>query len=177
MKNTTNNSPEFSDKFVCKKCDYMCCKKGDFNKHLQSKKHNTTNTTKIQPILTYTCLCGKVYNHRASLYNHKKGCSYEDNTPCEDIPNTTDTTTNPLIIENMFAMFTQMMTQNHEFMANVICKVQGITNNHNINTTTNNHFNINLFLNDQCKDAMNLTDFVKNIHCQIQDLEYTGKDG
>ncbi len=79
MKITTINSPKFSKTFVCEKCDYTCCKKGDFNKHLQSIKHNTTNTPELQ--LAYTCECGKVYNHRASLYNHKKKCAVVQNPP------------------------------------------------------------------------------------------------
>ena len=75
MKNTTNYSSTIPPKFICEKCDYVCCKKGDFNKHLQSIKHNTTNTTNIQQEFSYSCECGKMYTHRASLYNHKKTCS------------------------------------------------------------------------------------------------------
>jgi hypothetical protein len=85
MKNTTIttiNSPKLSKLFVCEKCDYTCCKKCDFNKHLQSIKHNTTNTPELQ--LAYTCECGKVYNHRASLYNHKKKCTVVQNPPKEE---------------------------------------------------------------------------------------------
>ena len=179
MKNTTINSPKFSNKFMCEKCDYICCKKGDFNKHLQSKKHNTTNTTKIQPLSTYPCLCGKMYNHRASLYNHKKTCSYEDNKPAEDTQtNTTDTITNPIIIEKMFAIFTQLVTQNQDFMTNVIGKVQGITNNNTNNShNTNNQFNINMFLNEHCKNAMNISDFIRSLPITAQDYENTKDHG
>jgi hypothetical protein len=88
MKNTTINSPKFSNGFVCEKCHYICSKKGDYNKHLRSIKHNTTNTTKIQPSkLDHLCECGKLYNHRASLYNHKKKCSF---IPIIDEPSPTE---------------------------------------------------------------------------------------
>jgi len=180
MKNTTTNSSKFSDKFVCEKCHYKCCKKGDFNKHLQSKKHNTTNTTNIQPIVTHICLCGKVYNHRASLYNHKKKCDYDENKQSNNMVSTTDMN-NPVLLEKMFAMFTQMVTQNQDFMTNVIGKVQGITNNtmNNTmnNTTNNNQFNIQMFLNEHCKNAMNLSDFIKSLPLTVQQYENTKDKG
>ena len=71
MKNTTIYSPKIPPKFICENCDYSCYKKGDFNKHLRSIKHNTTNTTQRQQQI-HQCECGKVYSHRASLFNHQK---------------------------------------------------------------------------------------------------------
>ena len=94
-------------KFICDKCDYSCSKKGDFNKHLRSKKHNTTNTTAIQQQLSYTCECGKVYNHRASLYNHKKKCTHTE--PAEE--EETTTSKDPLSEQPMFL---QMIIQYFE---------------------------------------------------------------
>ena len=69
MENTTNITSKNIKKFHCEKCDFRCFKKGDFNRHLNSKKHNTTNTTKIQPKILHHCECGKKYAHRASLFN------------------------------------------------------------------------------------------------------------
>ena len=77
-KNTTEILKKSLKEFYCKKCDYKCARKSDFNKHLKSKKHNTTNTTKIQPNILHSCECGKSYNHRASLFNHKKSCTYTE---------------------------------------------------------------------------------------------------
>jgi hypothetical protein len=78
MNNTTENSHKIRKRFYCEKCNYTCSKKNDFGKHLQSKKHNTTTTTKIQQasMQVYECICGKQYNHRASLWNHKNTCSF-----------------------------------------------------------------------------------------------------
>ena len=53
----------------CEKCDFRCFKKGDFDRHLKSKKHNTTNATKIQQNILHYCECGKKYTHRASLFS------------------------------------------------------------------------------------------------------------
>ena len=77
-KNTTEILKKTLKEFHCVKCDYVCSRKSDFNKHLKSKKHNTTNTTKIQPNVLHSCGCGKSYNHRASLFNHKKSCTYTE---------------------------------------------------------------------------------------------------
>ena len=74
-KNTTEILQKSLRKFYCKKCDYECSRKSDFNKHFKSKKHNTT---KIQPNILHSCGCGKSYNHRASLFNHKKSCTYRE---------------------------------------------------------------------------------------------------
>jgi hypothetical protein len=82
IKKTTDDSSKISAKFVCEKCHYICSRKGDYNKHLRSVKHNTTNTTNIQQH-DYSCECGKIYNHRASLYNHKKSCTYTP-PPCPE---------------------------------------------------------------------------------------------
>ena len=79
MENTTILHQKYIKKFICEKCDFSCCKKGDFTRHLQSKKHNTTNTTKIQPKKPqFRCKCGKLYIHRASLHNHQKVCEVEN---------------------------------------------------------------------------------------------------
>jgi len=121
-----------------------------------------------------------VYNHRASLYNHKKKCDYDENKQSNNMVSTTDMN-NPVLLEKMFAMFTQMVTQNQDFMTNVIGKVQGITNNtmNNTmnNTTNNNQFNIQMFLNEHCKNAMNLSDFIKSLPLTVQQYENTKDKG
>ena len=68
-KNTTKILRNSLHDFVCKKCDYTWSRKSDFNKHLKSKKHNTTNATKIQPKILHHCECGKKYAYRASLFS------------------------------------------------------------------------------------------------------------
>ena len=96
MNYTTKNSSKTSTSFVCETCHYKCSRKGDFNKHLRSVKHNITNTTNIQH--TYSCDCGKIYNHRASLYNHKKACTYTPPPTEENIPSTTEPSCAELLV-------------------------------------------------------------------------------
>ena len=68
-RNTTKILKNSHNEFYCEICDYTCSRKGDFKKHINSKKHNTTNTTKIQPKILHHCECGKKYAHRASIFS------------------------------------------------------------------------------------------------------------
>jgi hypothetical protein len=64
-------------KFVCSTCDYNCCKKGDWNRHILTDKHNSLNNPKLMSsnhIKTYKCSCGKEYKHMSTLCAHKKKC-------------------------------------------------------------------------------------------------------
>jgi hypothetical protein len=183
MKNTTVCSSAIPPKFVCKKCDYTCCKKGDFNKHLQSIKHNTTNTTNIQQEFSYSCECGKMYTHRASLYNHKKTCSLKNNYTIE-----TDNIDNPADHSDKDQLILMLIKQNSELIKetvdfkNIMMKVlengtHNTTNNTNNTNSHNKAFNLNFFLNETCKDAMNIMDFVDSIKLQLSDLEKVGELG
>jgi hypothetical protein len=184
MKNTTENSPKIPPKFICEKCDYICCKKGDFNKHLQSIKHNTTNTTNIQQEFSYSCECGKGYNHRASLYNHKKTCTLKNNSTIEtdNIDNSVDHSDKDQLILMLIKQNSELIKETSDFKS-IMMKVleNGTTqNSHNTTTNTNSHnkaFNLNFFLNETCKDAMNITEFVESIKLQLSDLEKVGELG
>jgi hypothetical protein len=185
MKNTTENSPKIPPKFICEKCDYICCKKGDFNKHLHSIKHNTTNTTNIQQEFSFSCECGKGYNHRASLYNHKKTCTLKNNSNIEtdNINNTVDHSDKDQLILMLIKQNSELIKETSDFKSMMMKVLENGTNNttHTTNTThTNSHnkaFNLNFFLNETCKDAMNIMDFVESIKFQLSDLESVGEKG
>lgn len=171
-------SPKISYFFICENCDYKCCKQSEYNKHISTNKHKILqNPTLDTTPKVYLCKCGKKYKHSSTLYTHKKMCAYKENIVIENTPITTTDATNPIIIEKMFAMFTQMMTQNQDFMTNVIGKVQGITNNTNSHNTNNNQFNIQMFLNEHCKNAMNISDFIKSLPLTAQHYENTKDNG
>jgi hypothetical protein len=184
MKNTTINSPQILPKFICEKCDYMCCKKGDFNKHLHSIKHNTTNTTNIQQEFSYSCECGKMYTHRASLYNHKKTCSLkiQSTIETENINNLTDLSDKDQLILMLIKQNSELIKETADFKNMMMKVIENGTHNTTNNTTnmTNSHnkaFNLNFFLNETCKDAMNIMDFVDSIKLQLSDLEKVGELG
>ena len=169
--------------YECKFCDFICSKKSNWNIHLTTRKHHIRTTlNEIEPNHAkkcpklFTCDCGKGYPARNSLWYHKKKCSFvqkdTEEEPKEDTSVHTGGINNPEIVEKMFVMFTQMMTQNQEFMTTVIGKV-GNTNCNN----TNNQFNINMFLNDHCKDAMNIKDFINSLPITTQMYDDINKKG
>ena len=179
-----------NSKYYCEVCDYNCCKKYNWDKHLTTSKHfkatksNEPATEKWQKVASkmFCCEnCGKEYNDRTGLWKHKKKCDYDENKQSNNTVSTTDMN-NPVLLEKMFAMFTQMVTQNQDFMTNVIGKVQGNntmnnTMNNTNNTTNNNQFNIQMFLNEHCKNAMNLSDFIKSLPLTVQQYENTKDKG
>ena len=181
-------SSKIPNKFACIHCDYTTSSNKDYNKHLSTRKHiyrttlnnleqenpkNPKNPNK-SPI-TFKCECGKEYIARNSLWYHKQKCPFVLFVPStQQHQHTNSNTDNSELVEKMFTMFTQMMTHNQDFMQNVIGKVQGInTNSHNNNT----QFNINMFLNEQCKNAMNIGDFIKSLPITAQDYENTKDKG
>ena len=181
MKNTTKNSSKIPPKFICEKCDYKCCKKGDFNKHLHSIKHNTTDTTNLQQEFLFSCECGKVYNHRASLYNHKKKCNVIIVTDSNAESLDKDKLIIMLINQNAELIketseFKNIMLEQQTMMMKVI-ENGTHNNNNNTNNSHNKAFNLNFFLNETCKDAMNIMDFVDSIKLQLSDLEQVGELG
>ena len=121
----------------------------------------------------HTCLCGKEYQYRQSLSMHKKKCTFDK------IP----TTNSAKEIVFTPQMFYDLLNQNNELTKQVIelSKEKTITTNNtncnNTNNNNNNKFNLNLFLNETCKDAMNMSDFLNQLQLTIKDLDITGQDG
>ena len=200
MNNTTIFSQEIPIKFYCEKCDYKCISKGDFNKHIQSKKHNTPNTTNIQPKNSqiHKCSCGKEYEYRASLFNHKKKCVLL--TPPQEKQQLDVSTSSvhsvDIIIQTQTNLILELVKQNQEFkdlliqqsnqmmeqnktMADVAKNSQGNNSNNTMsnNNSHNKTFNLQFFLNETCKDAMNMKDFIKSLEMSLPELEKMGEMG
>jgi hypothetical protein len=184
----TQNSPKLAKIFHCECCDYKCSKESDYKKHLATAKHmNTYNdlqNTSEKSSKVYLCnICNKEYIFRQSLYNHKKKCI--SNTEKEQIPEddmTNIKTLTNLIIE-LVKSNTDLQKQNHEFQEKMLelCKNSNTTINNNTNTKTKNShnktFNMQIFLNEHCKDAMNIKDFADSFKLEISDFEKVGHLG
>jgi len=153
------------------------------NKHLLTAKHKmarNTYTTRDEQILS--CECGKIYKHRQSLYNHKKRCNVpmhiETTNAADQFSETSKTDlssmVHTLIKENQ--EFKQLMVDQSKQIMELSSLPRTITNN---NTTNNNNqkFNLNFFLNTTCKDAMNMSDFIRNMEVQMSELENIGHRG
>ena len=173
--------PKIPTLFECEKCDYRCCSKKDFSKHLDTRKHLSTNNTnptshKIQKM--YTCkTCNNEYKHQSSLCKHSKNCQPKP----EHQPKLTQqqSVSDITALTNLMMEFIKNSTDVQKQVIE-LCKT-GIKNNNTINTnnTVNNNqkFNINVFLNEQCKDAMNLSDFINSIEVSHEDLENNAQLG
>ena len=185
--NSTEIKPFLSMKYYCEKCDYGTCKKSNYNNHCKSQKHNfnilTTNSTAVKQILSsakYHCdICNKNYTDRSGLWKHKKIC----NTKNENKETEENGYYEGINIKDKDALVLHLLKQNSELQKSLIeiSKDKSITNNTNNtncnNTTNNKTFNLQLFLNETCKDALNITDFVSSIKLSLEDLENTGRKG
>ena len=161
--------------FSCLFCHYDTSRKSSYDKHILTSKHKrltsvnkilTENCKKVAESCIYTChKCDKEYKSRVGLWKHSKICNLE-NTKTEKVE--------PTDKELMMAL----IKDNNE-LRNMMMKVLENGTTHN-NTTTNSHnkaFNLNFFLNETCKDAMNIMDFVDSIKLQLSDLERVGELG
>ena len=179
------NSPDFVQNFFCEICDYKCCKHSDFTKHKNTLKHKlATNGTKMVPKTRqnspheeyFFCECGKKYKYKQGLYRHLKNCKLINKiVEKED--------SNNIVNSDLKTMVVQLINHNSE-MKNIIMKQQeqiselipkiGHTTN---NTTNKNKFNINLFLNEKCKDALSLDKFIERVEVSMKNLLTTRDKG
>ena len=170
---TTILVPLSSNLFICKMCDYTTSRKSQYERHISTSKHiNTTNATNLvqKSSKLFICECGNQYKHHSSLWNHKKKCNYEKQVEKEIVTNDKDN------------LITLLLTQNKELMDLVKSGMINNTtnsNNNNNNTTNNDNkiFNLQFFLNETCKDAMNINEFVSSIKVNLEELENTGRQG
>ena len=180
----TEKSPKISAKFCCDNCNYKCSKLSEYNKHISTTKHKILqNPTHVNNnIDAYNCLCGKSYKHSSTLYAHKKKCIIANNSGNEEnfIITPTEFSEKELIMM-IVKQNTELIKENSEFK-NMMLEVlkNGITNNNTNISNTNSHnkaFNLNFFLNETCKNAMNITEFADSIKLQLSDFENVGDVG
>jgi len=174
-------TPKNPKKFECEKCTFISCNKKDYTRHLSTAKHkNRTelNTfTPKNPKNIFCCeLCDKTFSARNSLWYHKKKCNVDNqhvnpiNKDIDDKTNSTD------------AML-QLIKQNQEFKELIVEQNKQLIEIAQKPTTTNNtinnnqKFNLQVFLNEQCKDAINMSDFLANMTLDMEDLTETGRLG
>jgi hypothetical protein len=181
----SKNSQKLFKKFICQKCDYNTCRKSDYNKHLVTDKHeNNTNASKMlennndkssKVVIKFTCSCGKAYHHDSSYYRHKKKCTNQDNIQeSNKIFELTNDTIINILKQN--SEFQQMLLEQNKTIIE-LSKNNSITNNTIHTNSHNKSFNLQFFLNETCKNAMNITDFVDSLQLQLSDLEKVGEIG
>lgn len=168
-----NNRDINSDinKYYCNVCDYRCSKQSEWNRHILRKKHKNQvkgdsfcKDINININKAFECECGNQYKHRQSLQNHKKKCIQNQNE--ENVIN------NELIIELIQANkdLKQLLVDQNNKIMEIVKDGKQVTNN-------TNTFNLNFFLNEQCKNAINIMDFISSLPLQLNDLEETARLG
>ena len=202
-----------TSRFECKMCNYSCTRKSSILQHYDTDKHKIKIKTAPNNASSNACACGKAFELRSSLFNHKKTCKASDTSSSsmsltvveneiaivakktQDIADKNEElmdlkTMVQMLLNDRNTMFDkshEMMTKNQEVLREMtqqnkqlIQTIQEMTpkiGNGNIITTNNTQFNLNMFLNTECKDAIKLSDFVKTLKITLQDLEYTKTKG
>jgi hypothetical protein len=185
-------TPKNAEKFICELCYFKCCKESDWERHLLTRKHKkndkmmtmddifTPKNAEVSKI--YRCYCGKEYSYRQGLWKHKKHClKHKD---CENKfkkESQSDLKILTNLVLDVVKQNQELVTQNSE-LTNKIVDIYKVGQNTNsiTNSNINSHnktFNLNVFLNETCKDAMNITDFVDSLKLQLSDLESVGRLG
>jgi hypothetical protein len=179
----TKIMPKKSENYSCKKCHFECCKLSNYNAHILTRKHKiltNTDTEHAKNAEIFNCDCGKEYKHRQSLFKHKKICTQVKIEETDIGKNITPELIIEIIKQNqeLQKQNNEIQKQNNEIQKQMMEVIKNGTNN-TINTNSNNKtkFNLNFFLNETCKDAMNITDFVSSLKLQLSDLENVGKNG
>jgi hypothetical protein len=165
-------------KYYCQWCDFKCFQKCDWDRHIVRPKHlfnkdgSNLEVKKLEK--NFFCDCNKKFKTSSGLWKHKQKCSYTDIQSIDGIN-----------IKDKDALVLHLLKQNSDLQNKIIdmASKSNITNNNNntnnTNTTNidNKTFNLQFFLNETCKDAMNITDFVSSIKLSLEDLENTGRQG
>ena len=170
----TEKTQKNSINYECKNCNFNTCKQNDYKRHLLTAKHKRLQNNDKSGVENkkYICECGREYKYRQGLYNHRKTCKGEKK----------ETT----IIENVDykSMFFEIIKKNNEFQDLLMKQSQQISElipkvgNNNNNTINNkNKFNINVFLNEKCKDALSLDEFIDKIEVSMKNLLTTKEKG
>ena len=171
-------------KFMCEICDFKSYNKKDYLRHIDTPKHQMlTNANKKTPKnpTSYVCSCGKEYKHKSTLSRHKSICNLDKSNYSDitDNNNEDKELINKLIDENQNInktkdkMIKTLVNANQDLTNKIVeLAKEPKTVNNTINNNTNN-MTINVFLNEKCKDAINLVDFIKNMNITWDDTTQT----
>ena len=174
----TFNKQNSVSKFYCKFCDYGTCKKSNFNTHLISGKHLEKTSSNFKPKLSNSLLCNicnQEYKSKSGLWKHKKICGDKKEMESSNVELNKELFFDFLKNNQEFQkeLFMDMQKQMFDFMKNNVTTNTINSNNNN----SNNTFNLQFFLNETCKNAMNIMEFVDSIKLQLSDLESVGQLG
>jgi hypothetical protein len=187
------------EKYFCEKCNFICSYKSDFTRHCTTRKHleltqltNSLTDKTIEHVTNHICShCGKEYTSRVGLWKHTKVCKRPEQDICIASPD--DYVGNNEPIQNYIMKLVEhnmlLVEQNQDFKQTLVdqsnkimelAQHQNTTINNNTtnnNKTINTQFNLNVFLQEKCKDALNMSEFLETLQINPQSVEYTGTHG
>ncbi len=191
--------PKSSSKYFCEKCNFVTCRKSQYERHLSTDKHERKQMEikKFQKVQDdVSCKCGRLFKTNSGLWKHKKKCNFIIEDLSNDISSNNSIKETDIDIPEEFRenqdykeMFFKIMQENTEFKNLLITQQRQIMEQqkqigelipkvgNNNNNTLKQKFNINIFLNEQCRDAINMDDFLKQIEVSMQQLDLTKKKG
>ncbi len=180
METLGNNLNKNSKKFYCDKCDILCSYKSAWDRHILTRKHldkiNNINQKETVEEIHKCLICNNLFKTRSGLWKHNKICK-------ENVSSETQETQNNDMITLIKDIFINMVKENNEIKSLLVKVLETNTineinsyNSHNVNSN-NKTFNLQVFLNETCKNAMNITDFVSSIKPTLEDLENVGRVG
>ena len=173
-----NKIPKNPKVYTCESCDLVTSNKKDYSKHLLTSKHlnQSKGYEKIKeiPKNPFSCECGSVYKHSSGLWRHKKVCQQTNIETVQDISQSPQED-----VKTLTSLVMELMKSNTELQKQLVdvCKSSNTSNSYNNNNSHNKTFNLQFFLNEQCKDAMNISDFANSFDLQLSDLESVGELG
>lgn len=180
--------PKNADFFFCEICDFKCCKESNYNAHLSTLKHKKFTLVYKKNAKTENaliCECSKSYTTRMGLWKHKQKCEFSNlkKESDTDIDVNLESELKEMASTDKDGLILKLLKDNEEIrqiLKEVIPKIGNntiINNNNTTNNNTMNNFNLNVFLNEQCKDALNISEFVESLKITFEDLLYSKKNG
>ena len=181
---TNIENAENAEQYTCKICNFKCSKNSNYIKHISTDKHERLTNPNTKMPKTYSCGCGKQYKHMSSLCKHKTKCNnYQTQTEEEEStfqPLSTETTLDTKMVVELLKdnqELRSLLIEQNKTMMELAKNAGNITNNTTNNTTNNNKFNLNVFLNETCKDAITMNEFINSIEVTMEDFIRTGEIG
>ena len=175
--NGNKNSDKILDTFECKKCNYITGDKSDYIKHLLTRKHKNSDKNDENTQIYICQNCTKQYKTYSGLWRHKKICISTISLVSQEnsiVPSESELI--KMVMEENAKLCSEMQAQNAKHHAEMQALIPHVGNNNN-NNSHNKKFNINIFLNETCKDAINMKDFIKNIQITLKDVMHAAENG
>ena len=173
----TKTREKIEGDFFCEKCNYRCKYNSDFVKHTMTAKHKmeTFRNKKSRKLgNAYNCKCGKIYSTRSGLWKHKQKCGEINVIVAQENmnekPSLMDVITQNKELMNLLVLQNQEHKKERQQFENTIQEMVPKIGDTNI-TNNNNNFNLQLFLNEDCKDALNFSEFIDTMKISFEDLE------